>query len=139
MRKASNVIARIILFVVGGLIILAAALEIIAAVKVLNDPAVGWWNFGNQDSLNAMILILIGAADAIIGLTAFFASLRGKRSFWLFIFALALMATPVYVVVTGVKNGTLTASWDQISRLILQFLTPILYFVGCLFLVKTKD
>ena len=69
MRTASNIIARIILFVVGGLIILAAALEIIAAVKVLNDPAVGWWNFGNQDSLNAMILILIGALDAIIGLT----------------------------------------------------------------------
>ena len=139
MRTASNVIARIILFVVGGLIILAAVLEIIAAVKVLNDPAVGWWNFGNQDSLNAMILILIGALDAIIGLTAFFASLRGKRSFWLFIFALVLMATPVYVVVTGVQNGTLTASWDQIGRLILQFLTPILYFVGCLFLVRKKD
>lgn len=139
MRTVSNVIARIILFAVGVMIILAAVLEIIAAVKVLNDPAHGWWNFADELSRNAMLLILIAALDAIIGLTAFFAAIRGRRSFWLFIFALILMITPIYTIVTQVQSGAFTGTWEQIGKLILEFLTPILYFVGCLLLVRKRD
>lgn len=139
MRTLSNVIARIILFVVGGLIILSAVLEIIGAVKVLNDPAVGWWNFTNETSRDAMLVVLIGGFHAIIGLTAFMAAFTGRRSFWLFVFALLLMVLPIYTVVTQVKAGTLTGTWEQIGKLILEFLTPILYFIGCLLLVRRKS
>lgn len=136
MRTVSNVIARIILLVVGALIIYAAALEIIAAVKVLNVPETGWWNFANETARNAMLVFLLAVVNAIIGLTALFAGIRGKRSFWLFFFSLILMITPVYTVVTQVQGGTFVADWEHISKLILEFLTPILYFVGCLLLVR---
>ena len=136
MRTASNVIARIILLVVGALIVFAAALRIMDAVKVLNDPATGWWNFGNEIARNAMLAVLLGGVNALIGLTALIAGIRGRRSFWLFLFSLILMITPVYTVVTQVQAGTFIADFEHIGKLILEFLTPILYFVGCLLLVR---
>ena len=138
MRTASNVIARILLIAAGGLIIFGAILSIVSSVNAMNDPAIGWWNWGNQQSLSALILLGLGILNSIIGLTALFAAIRGRRSFWLFIFALVLMITPVYTIVTRVQAGTLTGTWDQIGQLLLQFLTPIMYFVGCLLLVRPK-
>ncbi len=138
MRTASNVIARILLIAAGGLIIFGAILSIVSSVNAMNDPAIGWWNWGNQQSLSALILFGLGILNSIIGLTALFAAIRGRRSFWLFIFALVLMITPVYTIVTRVQAGTLTGTWDQIGQLLLQFLTPIMYFVGCLLLVRPR-
>lgn len=135
MRTASNVLARLLLFAAGGLIILGAVLEIIASVNALNDPNIGWWNWANPNGVAAMILFFLAILDAIIGLTAIFACIRGRRSFWLFLFAIFLMITPVYSVITLIQNGLWTGSWEQIGKLILEFITPIMYFLGTIFLV----
>lgn len=140
MRTFLNVFARILLFAAGALIIFGAVVEIIASVKTLNDPAVGWWQWTNKTSLSAMVVFILAIVNAIIGLTAFIAVFRGRRSFWLFLFSLILMVTPVYTIVTQVQAGTLTGTWEQIGKLILEFITPIMYFVGCLLLVRpAKD
>lgn len=136
MRTFSNVIARILLIAAGILIILGAVFEIIASVKALNDPAIGWWQWGKAESVGAMLILLFAIINIIIGLTAFFAAIRGRRSFWLFLFAIILMITPVYNIVTRVQAGTLTGTWEQIGMLVLEFLTPIMYFVGTLLLVR---
>ena len=138
MRTVSNVIGRLLLLAAGGLIIFAAVIEIIAAVNVLNDPANGWFNFSSELSRNAMIVFLIAIANGIIGLTAFFAAIRGRRSFWLFIFALGLVVMPIYNTVIQVQAGEITWSWEIVGKLLLEYLTPVMYFVGCLLLVRVR-
>ena len=139
MRTVSNVIGRILLFVAGGLIIFSAVVGIMAALKVLNDPAIGWWNFASEEGRAALGLFFLSIANGLIGLTAIFAGFRGRRSFWLFIFAAILMITPVYTIVTQVRAGTFSGTWEQIGSLILEFSTPIMYFVAMLLLVRTKN
>lgn len=136
MRTVSNIIGRILLLGAAILIGVSVAIEMIAALGVLNDPAIGWWNWGNQQGRAAMLVFFLAILNAIVGLTALFAAIRGRRSFWLFVFALILMISPVYTIVTGVQAGTLTGTWEQIGKLILQFLIPIAYFVGCILLVR---
>ena len=136
MRNVSNFIGRILLIIAGILMIVSAVFEIIASVNVLNSPEVGWWNWASQVCRGALILLGLSIVEAIAGLTAFFAALRGRRSFFLAVFALLLIALPIYSIVTQVQAGTFTGSWDQIWKLIVQFSTPIMYFVGCLLLVR---
>lgn len=136
MRTVTNVVGRLLLIAAGILIAVAAVLEIMSAVNTLNDPANGWWNWGNQNSIAATVLFFLGILNVIIALTAFGAAIRGRRSFGLIFFALILMITPIYTIVTRVQAGTLTGTWDQIGQLILEFLTPILYFTGALLLVR---
>lgn len=139
MRTVSNIIGRILLLGAAILIGVSVAIEMIAALGVLNDPAIGWWNWGNQQGRAAMLVFFLAILNAIVGLTALFAAIRGRRSFWLFVFALILMISPVYTIVTGVQAGTLTGTWEQIGKLILQFLIPIAYFVGCILLVRPAN
>ncbi len=136
MRNVANFIGRLLLLIAGVLMILAAVFEIIASINTLNSPDVGWWNWGNQQAVSAFVLLVMAGLEGIAGLTAFFAALRGRRSFFLAVFSLLLIALPIYSIVTRVQAGTLTANWDQIWKLIVQFATPIMYFVGCLLLVR---
>ena len=139
MRNVANFIGRLLLLIAGVLMITSAVFEIIASVNTLNSPEVGWWNWANQTAVSAFVMLIFAGLEGIAGLTAFFAAVRGRRSFFLAVFALLLIALPIYSIVTQVQAGTLTGTWDQIWKLIVQFSTPLMYFVGCLLLVRRAD
>ena len=130
--KVINAVGRILLIAAGVMMLAAGIPLMIEAVNYLNTNNV-WWNFGDPTARQYMWNLLGHGLNALGAVIALVAALLGRRSGWLALYAIVMMITPVYTVVTGVQNGTLTWDWNKIWPLIVQFAAPLMYFFGCLF------
>lgn len=121
-------LGRIILLIVGGCLIGLAVPNIIDAVKVLNAAH---WNLIVADSnvWSNFATLVVQGFSALFGLVAVVAFIRGKGSFWLFIFSLVMIAGVVWYFVMAYKAGTL-GDWKNILKIASGFILPIGYFVG---------
>ena len=129
--KLIKIIGRILLAIAGVILLAVAIPQIIGAVNYLNANS-AWWNFSDQLATSNMWVVLGQGLNALGGVIALLACLIGRRSVLLALYAIVMMIHPVYTVVTGVQNGTITGEWSQIWLLIEQFAVPLLYFFGCL-------
>ena len=123
-----KIIGRILLFGAGAAMIVFAVLAIKDAVGILNTVT-------GQDALwkrIASIVSIVGSViNILVGLTAVFGAIRGKRSLKLAFFAIIMLIVPAFVLIGGILNGTMTNS-DQWWKFAVDFALPILYFIGFL-------
>ena len=128
---------RIILLVVGALLLYSGITSIISGVQTIN--AAGWSVaiFTDQTLLSAFIKIIVYGFDALMGLTAVFAGLKGHSFFWLTIFSLLMIAGVIVYFVQGYNAKTL-GDWKNILNIVAGFALPILYFVGALLVRAPK-
>lgn len=123
-------IGRIILIVVGALLLIFSIPLIINAVNALN--ASGWTDLtAYPDKMQQLMIIIAQGVNALFGLVALIAALRGKRSFLLLLSAILLLITPVSSLIYGIQNNTLNDA-HSILVYIEEFGLPIAYFVGLL-------
>jgi hypothetical protein len=128
---------RIILLVVGALLLYSGITGVISGVTAIN--AVGWSVaiFTDQSLLSEFIKIIVYGFDALMGLTAVFAGLKGHSSFWLTIFSLLMIAGVIVYFVQGYKANTL-GDWKNILNIVAGFALPICYFIGSLLVRAPK-
>lgn len=132
-------VGRIILLVVGVLLLYSGISSVISGVNAIN--AVGWSTavFTDASLRNELIKIIVYGFDALVGLTAVLAGLKGHSSFWLTIFSLLMIAGVIYYFYDGYSNKTIDFSdWKAVLNIVAGFALPICYFLGALFVRAPK-
>lgn len=125
-------IGRIMLLVVGIILIAMGIPSIIKNVNLLN--AAGWDQFwADPVKMNYFLIFITSSANVLFGLDAVIVCLRGRGSFWLFIYTLIMIGGVIWYFVRAFKAGTL-GDWKEILRTIFGFALPICYFLGSLFI-----
>ena len=129
--KVIKIIGRLMLLAAGIILLSVAIPQVMGAVNYLNTNN-AWWNFANEVARNNMVTVLGQGLNGLGGVIALIACLIGRKSVLLALYAIVMMISPVYTVVTGVQGGSITFDWQQILLLVEQFGVPILYFLGFL-------
>lgn len=123
-------IGRIILVVVGALLLAFSIPLIINSVNSLN--ASGWTDLTTYpDKMQLLMVIIAQGINALFGVVALVAALRGKRTFLLLLSTIILLITPVTSLVYGIQHGTM-GDVKSILLYVEEFALPIAYFVGLL-------
>ena len=125
-----KLIGRIILIAVGIALLAMSIPIIMGAVPTLQQQTSGITEW-LQVKLPAVITIAGQGINVIAAILAIVAALLGKKSFWLAVFAIVMVISPIYTLVVGIQNGTING-WEPILQYIGQFGLPLLYFIGFL-------
>ena len=125
-------VGRIMLLVVGILLIVSSVPSIISNWKALN--AAGWTDISSYpEKVTYLSLIISQGVSFIFGLTAIFAFIKGKASFWLSVFSLIMIAGVIFFFINA-NNAGLLSDWKYVLQAILGFSLPIAYFLGSIFI-----
>lgn len=128
-----KVIGRILLFLVGAILIVNAVPMIIENWNLLNQN--GWGDFSSYPDKMVYLSAIVGQSiNVLFGLVALIAALRGKSSFWLFIFSLIMIGGVIWYFISTKNAGTL-GDFKNIVEIIIGFALPIGYFLGSLFII----
>ena len=135
MRTVLNAIARVLL------VLAAIGLGFTAAADIMNavNAFTGWFIWNDPNWWSTLWRFVLGCISAIMALVALVAAIRGRRSYRLAFFAIIIMVNPIYTLVTMIQAGTVTWNWDTIWPVIVKFAVPLVYFAGCLLLVKPNE
>ena len=129
--KTMKLFARIILFVVGGVLLYLSISSIIQNWSLIQ--VTGWDEFFKADTLNAVLSIASQAFFALCGLYAIYTGLRGRASFIGFVAAVILVVIVVFKTINFVKSD-IEKNFDNIFQLVLSFLMPVGFAAGVLML-----
>lgn len=125
-------IGRIILLVVAIILIANAVQMIINNCNLLSQS--GWGDFSSYpEKMLNLSAIVSQSVNALFGLVAIIAAIRGKSSFWLFIFSLVMIGGVIWYFISANNAGTL-GDFKHILETIIGFALPISYFVGSIFI-----
>ena len=131
-----KILGRLLLFAVGGVLIYLSVTSIISGINTIRS--VGWDNFFTQDTVNAILTILVQAFYALCGLYSIFLGLRGKSTFVSFVAAVVLIAIVVYRTIQFAQSST-PKNFETIFNLILSYLMPIGFSVGVMLLTVERS
>ena len=136
MHSAKNIVGRVLLFFSVPAFIYVAVSLLISSITQMNDPAIGWFNFGDETARTAAISFIVGIVFALMSISAVIAGIRGKSNFIFsigFVVSILCIFLAVLLVVSAVIGGVVNS--DFILSMILLFVSPALYIVGDILLI----
>ena len=131
-----NKAGRIILLVVGIILIIFAIPSIISTCKEINER--GWNDFASIiEKGEILVKLILNGIYIPFGLYAIIASVRGKISIKLIVFAVVCLAAIVFYFITAIQARAFNNIWSIIT-----FFTGVLlcggYITGTIFLIIDK-
>lgn len=124
-------VGRILLFVVGAILIVNAIPMIVNNWNLLNQS--GWGDFSSYpDKMLNLSAIISQSINALFGFVAIIAAIRGKSSFWLFIFSIIMIGGVIWYFISA-KNAGALGDFQNIIETVIGFALPIGYFLGSVF------
>lgn len=129
-------LGRIFLLIVGVALIATSLPSIITGFKSIN--AIGW---GSQEAITQSLSIIFSLTGSFVNifcaLIALICALVGKATFLLGLIALIMIGLTITNVILVVQSGAVV-EWYQYVLIGLDFILPILYFLGTLFVSFSK-
>lgn len=131
-----KIAGRIILAIVGAFLIIFAIPLIRDNWIILNKT--GWIDFSSYpEKMLCLSVIVSQSINILFAFVAIVASIRGKCSFWLFVFSLIMICGVIWNLSSMIKAGELS-DFNNVFKAIVRFSLPITYFIGSLFIFIRK-
>lgn len=126
-----KLIGRILLLVTSLCLIAFSVVTIKNNVNMIGND---WTNISSYpEKMSCLIAIICQIGNLIFGLTGIIACLKGKSTFLLKVFSLIILVNVVYSIIS-VYKGKSSLDIKDISKISVQFLLPICYFIGSIFI-----
>lgn len=126
-------LGRVLLAIATVLFLANAIFSLVVGFIDLSKLPNGLSDIANsEDQALVLVLFITGGLCLLTALVSFIAARRNKAGFFLVVFALVMLASLIYSIVTNITSGAFTSTdgWKNILSFVIHTFAEVLYIVG---------